>query len=145
MSVTVPAGSYVQLELALIREGKFLKEVNEEIAAQAAKMAKRIEDGDTSVSSCITVKIKLKPDEKVEGVINLEPSVDGRISPVKSADHVRLANGKLLCQPEGSHSGDVDQIHLFYDRLGHIKGMVNTETGEVEEPEEVAGKVGTNG
>lgn len=143
MKTQVPPGSYVKLELGLVREGKFLAEINDEITQQAAKMRKRIAQGDQSVTATIAIKLKLKPDDKIEGLIVLEPSVDGRISPIKSADHVRMApNGTLLCQPGGSSADDPDQIKLFYDRNGTIEGRLNTATGEVCDPEDVAGKVG---
>ena len=142
--ITPPPGALVELDVELIDEGKFKTYVEHKLKqALDGLLSYEQESMDSSAAATVTVKLKIQRQKGSAQFMDLSYKADTAVPVVERMSTVRVADGKLLCQPSGSNDGDPDQ-QLFYDARGRIIGGVDRATGEVISPNSippVAGKI----
>lgn len=137
-------GEYREMDIELIDEGDFIKEMNVELR----KLYRELIDyekrsGDLSGKAVLTTKLSVKRMKGSEQFHELDYSFHPTIPTFKKNSAARSVDGRLMCEIDGTSSlNDKDQMVLTYDRFGNEKAKVNLETGEVAEDEHgVVGKV----
>ena len=138
----VPANAYVELNTDLIDEGGLRQELDQRLGQAFRQLLERESaTGDKTAKAVISCRITIERGKDSEQFWRITHSVNHAVPPIDKTSLVRGAGGRLICQPEGSSDDDPDQMHLF-DAQGQPRGTLNTETGEIEQPSGVAGKLG---
>lgn len=140
----IPAGVYVEVGIDNIDDGRLRQEIDDALAEGLKKLeawekATDRRDGKYAVKVNIAVGRNAGSNQS----FLIKASVSLATPAVPRACMVKLAGGRLLCQPEGASMRDPDQISLF-DVDGSPKGTLDTTTGELKEsgePEPVAGRI----
>jgi hypothetical protein len=144
VNTAAPPGAMVEVEVDLIDEGRFKIMVAQKLQ-QILDGLLQYEDqtSDTSASATVTIKFKLQREKGAKNFFNLSYKADTQVPVVERGTTLRVAGGKMLCQPAGTNDGDPDQ-QLFYNLEGRIIGGVDRHTGEkidVKDIKDVAGVI----
>jgi hypothetical protein len=130
--LNVPAGAYLELNLDLIDEGNLRVQADNAIRKAVAELLdyeKQTEDRGQSAE--ITVKLKIRRAKNANEHFEVTHTTAVKVPTPKRTSIVKEANGRLLCQPNGSSASDPDQM-VFFDRHGR----------QIAHEEEVAGRIG---
>lgn len=135
-----PPGSYVEIGLELLDEGKFIRRVNQQLRKAIQELIDyEKETGDRTGSAGVTISVKMGRVKKTEGVFQVDTSIKTAVPSPRNGTVVLERAGRLLCQPVGTN--DDPQQQLFYDGAGRIIGgqeLIDSHTGEVTT---VAGRI----
>lgn len=141
MANPTPANAYVEVKADSIREGKFRKEFDQAIqSAFTELMAREDLTGDRTGQAVITAKVVIQRGKDMDTMFKITDSVRKSVPEAARSTLVKGAGGRLLCQREGTSADDPDQMRLF-DSEGKAVGILNPETGEVEDINPIAGTI----
>ena len=145
MANPMPANAHIEVKADSIREGKFRKEFDQAIqSAFAELMAREDLTGDRTGQAVITAKVVIQRGKDMDTMFKITDSVRKSVPEVARSTLVKGAGGRLLCQLHGSSDDDPDQMRLF-DPDGNAVGILNPDTGEIEDINAVAGKINGDG
>lgn len=141
----IPSGMYVELDVDGINDGNFRKSVDAAIQRGFRELDRWEEEtmrADGAFEVQATIKVFRMPESNE--IFIVEDRVKLKTPDLSHQSTAKGVNGRLICQPEGSSSGDPNQIRLF-DRQGRPKAMFDTGTGELidDNKDDIAGQVGT--
>jgi hypothetical protein len=130
-TAAAPPGAFLELDIDLIDEGKFSAYVMSKIRQLYDGLdAYEKESGDMTAKATATIKVTVQRLKGSTQSLDLSYRGKAEVPVVTRSTIVKVANGKMLCQPAGSSADDPNQ-QLFYDAVGRIIGAFDPAKGEV--------------
>ncbi len=137
-----PPGAYVELEAALIDEGRFIETLNAALRRAFQELRDYHKATDSSKGTAVvTCKVSLCRSSGAKEFYDVTHGVKVTAPEVKRTSMVKEGQGKLICQPAGSNEDSPDQM-LFYDHTGRIIGTVDLKSGEIAEEKQPPAPIG---
>ena len=128
-----PSGSYLEVDLNLIDEGKMASKLSDAIRRAFADLIHyQRETNDLKSKAGVSLQISLGSIPNIAGWADVSYKISVKIPSAVSHSNAKIAGEKLLCQPIGTGPGAPEQ-QVFFDANGRIIGGINPSTGEINE------------